>query len=245
MLSSILLTKLAQDAGFDVELGGEDGWLKFGIPGGKLVAWLRAQSTGAVIALSRSDVLREITPTERWHGDKPPSAAGAFVLPTENEVLTYLTRARTLDRTLPNALLEEYEKAIARVDRTEAEALVRQRRGQDLFRRGLIEYWQCRCAVTGLAVLELLRASHAKPWKDCTDAERLDVHNGLLLAVHLDAAFDQGLITVGERGEIIASPMLNKEVRQLLGLSEGRAVHGLKPAHERYLAWHRLHVFRK
>ena len=54
--------------------------------------------------------------------------------------------------------------------------------------------------MTGLDVPELLRASHIKPWADCgTDAERLDVFNGLLLAPHLDAAFDAGFITIAGR----------------------------------------------
>ena len=39
----------------------------------------------------------------------------------------------------------------------------------------------------------MLRASHSVPWAACaSDAERLDVHNGLLLAAHWDAAFDAG-----------------------------------------------------
>lgn len=47
---------------------------------------------------------------------------------------------------------------------------------------------------TAAALYEaLLRASHAKPWKDSSDAEHLDVYNGLLLAVHLDALFDRGI----------------------------------------------------
>ena len=34
------------------------------------------------------------------------------------------------------------------------------------------------------------------------DAERLDPANGLLLAAHLDAAFDRGLMTVEEDGTL-------------------------------------------
>ena len=70
----------------------------------------------------------------------------------------------------------------------------------------MMRYWGGRCAISGISEPALLRASHAKPWKDSTDAERLDVHNGLLLAVHLDAAFDAGLICVGEHGRILVSP---------------------------------------
>ena len=43
-----------------------------------------------------------------------------------------------------------------------------------------------------------------KPWAICeTDADRLDVHNGLLLAAHLDAAFDGGLISFTDEGAIL------------------------------------------
>jgi putative restriction endonuclease len=59
-----------------------------------------------------------------------------------------------------------------------------------------MEYWGGRCPITGLEQPELLRASHIKPWADCaTDAERLDVFNGLLLGAHIDAAFDSALIS--------------------------------------------------
>jgi putative restriction endonuclease len=46
---------------------------------------------------------------------------------------------------------------------TEAERLAVQRVGQDLFRSGLLDLWGGRCAICGLEVPALLRASHAKP----------------------------------------------------------------------------------
>jgi predicted restriction endonuclease len=58
----------------------------------------------------------------------------------------------------------------------------------------------------------LLRASHIKPWADCeTDAELLDVYNGLLLAAHLDAAFDSSLISFNEKGQILF-PAISKKL---------------------------------
>ena len=46
--------------------------------------------------------------------------------------------------------------------------------------------------MTGLALPQALRASHAKPWGGGdSDAERLDVLNGLVLAAQLDALFDR------------------------------------------------------
>ncbi|HSN13560.1 MAG TPA: HNH endonuclease signature motif containing protein [Anaeromyxobacteraceae bacterium] len=103
-----------------------------------------------------------------------------------------------------------------------------------------------RCAITGLAVPELLRASHIKPWAACeTDAERLDVFNGLLLAPHLDAAFDQGFVTVLEDGLVVVSDKVPTDARRVLGLDDVLRVGRLDERHQAYLPWHREKVFKK
>jgi len=123
--------------------------------------------------------------------------------------------------------------------------LVAQRVGQDLFRNGLLDYWDGVCAATGLAIPELLRASHIKPWADCeSDAERLDVFNGLLLAPQLDAAFDRGFITIDDAGLVIVSDQLDPASRQLLRLDRPLWVQRLIDPHRVFLAWHRERVFR-
>ena len=120
-----------------------------------------------------------------------------------------------------------------------------ERVGQQIFRDGLLEYWQGRCAITGLAVPELLRASHIKPWADCaTDAERLDVFNGLLLAPNLDAAFDRGFITVAGNGEVLVSERLGDSDRRTLGLDTSLRVSSLDDNHQLYVRFHREWVFR-
>ena len=101
-------------------------------------------------------------------------------------------------------------------------------------------------SVTGLTLAEVLRASHIKPWAECeTDEERLDVFNGLLLAPHLDALFDKGLITFSDDGRMIYSRQLEYEHRQRLGLDD-RLLRNvpLSDRHLKYLAWHRSKVFR-
>jgi predicted restriction endonuclease len=109
-----------------------------------------------------------------------------------------------------------------------------------------MEYWEGRCAITGLAIPELLRASHIKPWADCaTDAERLDVYNGLLLAPHLDALFDQGFITVADDGAVSISPALGEDARSLLGVREKTFGHVSVTVHRAYLKWHRERVFKR
>lgn len=149
-----------------------------------------------------------------------------------------------MSRALPNQLEVRYTERLATISATEREATVRQRIGQDLLRDGLLTLWWGRCAISGLNVPELLRASHAKPWAASTDAERLDVYNGLLLAAHLDAAFDCGLITVEVDGAISVSSSLPVEALNLLHLHAGVRV-TLSPRHEPHMAWHRECVFRR
>ena len=91
-----------------------------------------------------------------------------------------------------------------------------------------------------------MRASHAKPWADANDAERLDPANGLPLAVHLDALFDAGLISFDSHGKMMLSPKLAQEVTALLGLSGEMSLRNpLSDRQEEYLRYHRENVFQK
>ncbi len=92
------------------------------------------------------------------------------------------------------------------ISETEREALTLARLGQGSFRIALVKYWGS-CAVTGVSEPTVLRASHIKPWRDCDNKERLDTFNGLLLAAHIDALFDKGLITFEFNGEILLAPI--------------------------------------
>jgi hypothetical protein len=148
-------------------------------------------------------------------------------------------------RTKPNRVADEFKaKTAAMPKTTEAERLVVQRVGQDLFRAALLDYWQGKCCVTGLDVPELLRASHIRPWAQCeTDEQRLDVFNGLLLAPHLDALFDAGLMMVDAGGAVQLSAKLTAERRAALGLHGALQVAGLREEHHAYLDFHRLSIW--
>jgi len=242
-LSPVTLTRLekaAVDNGFDQELPREGDWLGFASTQSPLRIWLGSFGDAVVLAtFSQQNVARALgqygTPMV---APLPKGALGGRTVTDIPALHRLLRRAFQLSKTLPDELLHSFEKAIAALPRTtEAERLVVQRVGQDVFRRGLIEYWEGRCAITGLAITELLRASHIKPWADCeSDAERLDIFNGLLLAPHLDAAFD---------GTLVVSAMLDDDARGLLGIADALRVRALHDGHRTYLPWHRANVFRQ
>ena len=70
-------------------------------------------------------------------------------------------------------------------------------------------------------------------------AERLDVHNGLLLSALWDAAFDRGLISFADNGTVLASPELSETARAALALENAPSLVGLRNAHRANLARHR------
>lgn len=83
----------------------------------------------------------------------------------------FLHRVAELLTSLPDQPLDEYAKAVEAeitahegIRGTEAERLVRTRIGQDVYRKALCAYWKDSCAVTGITIPQMLRASHAKPW---------------------------------------------------------------------------------
>ena len=103
--------------------------------------------------------------------------------------------------------------------------------------------WGGRCAVTGCAEPLLLRASHIKPWARCaTDAERLNVKNGLLLAAHLDAAFDCDLIDFDDAGQIRFAERFLPADRLATGLDNSMKLAKLTPEHRVFLSWRRAHL---
>jgi hypothetical protein len=237
------LEKAAVDNGFDQELQPQGDWLAYASTQAPLRLWLRAVGDALFLAaVSQQNVAHALLD----HGTVftnplPQGACGARGVVDIPSLHRLVRRAFQLSKTLPDELLHVFEKETAELPQsTEVERLAVQRVGQNIFRKGLLDYWEGRCAITGLAVPELLRASHIKPWAACnTDAERLDVFNGLLLAPHLDAAFDGGFITVGDDGGVIVSPVLSSDALRLLGLAGPLKVWNLAEGHRGYLAYHR------
>ena len=111
------------------------------------------------------------------------------------------------------------------------------------YRRALEQLWDGRCAVTGIGLRELLRASHAKPWAECkTGAERICPYNGFLLAVNLDALFDKFLISFEDDGKIIISPGLPQQDLEAAGITADMKLRFVQPKHLPFLRWHRARM---
>ncbi len=233
--------KAASKNGFRRILGEEAGWAAFGSTTAHGTIHLAASGPQGpwFLALDHPGVIQELSlPAATVSG--PGSAR--FVIDTLGALYAALHRVYELGVSLPDAPLQEFEQRVADMPRTtEAERLVVQRIGQDIFRDRLMDYWQGRCPLTRISDQALLRASHIIPWKDCTsDADRLDVHNGLLLSALWDAAFDRGLVTFYDEGRPHFSPALSEVARAEL---RWRDPIPLTDKHRVRLALHRASVF--
>lgn len=88
--------------------------------------------------------------------------------------------------------------------------VIRARRVQSFFRSAVLTSYGNSCAVTGLATIELLVASHIIPWSISVE-RRADPRNGICLSALFDRAFDRGLVTLDESLHVVVSRKLLKD----------------------------------
>ncbi len=213
--------KAAWEHGFRRALGEKDGWTAFESTTAHGTLWLAAASEQGpwFLAIEHPGAIKELhlTPTDLTG---PGAARYSFLNLTG--LYAILPRLYQLAVSLPDAPLHAFHTQTAKLPKsTEAERLVIQRIGQDIFRTSLMDYWQGRCPLTGITDPALLRASHIIPWSECEDdSQRLDVHNGLLLSALWDAAFDRALVTFDDDGIPELSPQLSAAARNALHWSQ-------------------------
>ena len=87
-------------------------------------------------------------------------------------------------------------------------------------------------------------ASHIKPWRVCSNAERLDGNNGLLLSPHVDKLFDQGWISFADDGTVLCADNPTRELMGLRKLDVEADAGKFSKAQRVYLTYHRKEVYR-
>ncbi|TJW51961.1 MAG: HNH endonuclease [Mesorhizobium sp.] len=234
------LRKAAFNNGFRIERGEVGGWATYASTTAQGQIFLAgADNSGPwYLALDHPGVVAELG-VPQWDFSGPGLARYTFS--TLAKLYSVLAEVYRLGDSLPDAPLQQFEVAVKGLSgATEAERLVIQRVGQDIFRRSLLRYWRDRCPLTGITEPALLRASHIVPWALCdSDSQRLDVHNGLLLSALWDAAFDAGLVSFSDEGLVLFSPSIGEEARLALRAEASSPLLGLTSGHFKNLAWHR------
>lgn len=90
---------------------------------------------------------------------------------------------------------------------------VKTRVNQDVFRDIVLANYDSKCAITGIDIAALLRASHIIPWSK-NEKERLNPENGICLSALYDCAYDKGYISINKKYEIVLSSEVKKKSKQ-------------------------------
>lgn len=106
--------------------------------------------------------------------------------------------------------------------------------GQHHFARDVLAAYDHTCGFCGfsprsLPGSKLLVASHIKPWRDGTNAERLDVHNGVAACPTHDAAFDTGLLAIQPGFKVVRHEALQRAIEHDRGMERYFGADALRP----------------
>jgi hypothetical protein len=116
--------------------------------------------------------------------------------------------------------------------------LSKARIGQGLFRKRVM-LLDAACRVTGVTDTRVLVASHIKPWRASSNAERLNGFNGVLLSPHVDALFDDHLVTFEDDGRMHVHHSLLPDVLERWGIDPAQRVDKFRREQAEFLHHHR------
>lgn len=122
-------------------------------------------------------------------------------------------KAETLyeEKVLNNPVIEKQNNEVKfPTGETETIREVKVRLVQRFFRQTVLESYNYRCAISGLAIPELLVASHIIPWAE-DKSRRADPTNGIALNALYDKAFDRHLISFDENFRLVLSDRIKRQ----------------------------------
>jgi len=186
-----------------------------------------------------------------------PELAGSLFRLIGPEATSVRDAANSLNRLAPlglqpDATLEEWEHRVEQMikdtptlEETEKQSLIQARCGQGIFRNN-VQRIERQCRITKVNRPEHLIASHCKPWRDSTNAERLDGENGLLLTPTIDHLFDKGFISFEGDGRLIISPVAHRPslIKMSIDVDHPINVGAFSEGQRSFLDYHQENVFR-
>lgn len=127
------------------------------------------------------------------------------------------------------------------IEGKDIETISKIRSGQNYFRNVLLNKYD-KCRLCNIDIIDLLIASHIKPWKYSDEKEKVDVNNGLILCPIHDKLFDKGYISFDEKGNILISDLLKDKDISNLNINKNMNIF-LSKEENFYMDFHRKNIF--
>lgn len=173
-------------------------------------------------------------------------------LPDEVPLLPRLDEGQSLV-TVPGwpSVVEDHAPFLHNTERERVAAYTNRIVRDRVFRRIVLDAYDCRCAITGLRFINgggraEVQAAHIKP-VEANGPD--DIRNGIALSGTAHWMFDRGLISLSDDLEVLVSRQVNDldSVWSLVNKTRRAAVPS-NPAHRphpSYLGWHREYCFKQ
>lgn len=129
------------------------------------------------------------------------------------------------------------------ISQTEKYNLVSSRLGQGKFRAEALELFNHTCFLSGIKQIEIIEACHIKPWHVCSNEERLNKYNSIVLNRNLHKLFDIGFFSFDENLDLIVSEFLNFDLQKSIITYNFNK--NLLDKSQDFLMYHREHIFRR
>lgn len=128
---------------------------------------------------------------------------------------------------------------------------VKTRVGQNFFRNAVLNNFDSKCAICGINIPEMLRASHIVPWSKDEQA-RVNPENGLCLSSLYDDAFDRGFIGISTDYKVVLAEKLMSRKKEPYFQAHFGKIDGITIRHpskfflrKEYLEYHLDNIFNK
>ena len=140
--------------------------------------------------------------------------------------------------------IEQRRIAEADLPSTTRTALTKARVGQGLFKERVARIERA-CRITFVDNPAHLIGSHMKPWRECTNDERLEGANGLLLTPSADHLFDRGFISFDDNGVLLVSRVADVRSLKRMGVDPDSPPRpqAFNVDQRHFLAFHRSELF--
>ncbi|MCJ1908944.1 HNH endonuclease [Planococcus ruber] len=154
----------------------------------------------------------------------------------------YVPEAEQLELAMEVVRMTEHNPLITLIAETIMEMKTKIQRGQLQFRKSLLPLWHKECPLCGMDIDAALKAGYAKPWKDSTDAEKINPFNGLLLCSNHEAMFTAGFISFTAGGTLHIAQQIPEERYAEYGLKKGKKI-SVYPENGEFFRWHKRKIF--
>jgi putative restriction endonuclease len=191
-----------------------------------------------------------LLPTKYSAFQEDGSGNGGYLYPCNEEMtLAFSSIIRTLNKKIAEEQLSLSIDAIQMtnplftlLDLIDKEVRKQVQQEQSLFLERQRELWDGQCPICHINLPKMMRATHAKPFKDSLLEEKNDPYNGIFLCANHAILYEEGLISFDGSGKLHISQQITPEDYSKFQLTANKKI-TINKENKTYFRWHKRYHF--